>query len=178
MDSPTLDTLFRAHARDITAFLRHQLPCPDLADDLCQEVFLRLGRQRLDANASDTRLEQPRAYLFRIARNLLIDHHRRRQARPGDRPTEDDDIACLACPHAARYSDPEAAAERRLCRRGLERAMAGLPPHLRQALVWHRLEGLSQAEIGRRLGVSERMAGRYVRQAISHCRDRLTAPAI
>ncbi|MCK2184299.1 RNA polymerase sigma factor [Halomonas getboli] len=182
MDSPTLDTLFRAHARDITAFLRHQLPRPDLAEDLCQEVFLRLGRQRTDQthsgrDASGTLLEQPRAYLFRIARNLLIDHHRRGQSRPGDRPLEDDDVPCLACPYAASYSDPEAATERRLCRRGLEQAMAGLPPRLRQALVWHRLEGLSQAEIGRRLGVSERMAGRYVAQAIGRCREQLIGTA-
>ncbi|WP_016855482.1 RNA polymerase sigma factor [Halomonas smyrnensis] len=173
MDATTLDTLFRAHARDITAFLRHQLPCPDLADDLCQEVFLRLGQQPSGRGASGTRLEQPRAYLFRIARNLLIDHHRRSQARPADRPLEDDDLPCLACPYAVVPSDPEAAAERRLCRRGLARTMAGLPPRLRQALVWHRLEGVPQAEIGRRLGVSERMAGRYVKQAIVHCRDRL-----
>lgn len=156
---PDLDTLFQRHAGDLAGYLRRQLPCPHLAEDLCQEVFLRLGQ-----HPEPTRLEEPRAYLFRIARNLLIDHHRRRRSRPLDQPLDDPEL-CLACPRSC----PERDADRALCRKALDTALASLPPRLRQALIWHRLEGLTQAEIGRRLGVSERMAGRYVAQAIEHC---------
>ncbi len=155
-----LDTLFRHHAGDLAGYLRRQLACPDLAEDLCQDVFLRIGQQR-----EPEALAQPRAYLFRIARNLIVDHHRRRRARPLSQPL-DDHAPCLACPRAC----PETAADHALCLKGLRAALADLPPRQRQALVWHRLEGLTQAEIGRRLGVSERMAGRYVAQAIEHCR--------
>ncbi|MDN3522212.1 RNA polymerase sigma factor [Halomonas ramblicola] len=156
-----LDTLFRHHAGDLAGYLKRQLACPDLAEDLCQDVFLRIGQLR-DPEA----LTQPRAYLFRIARNLIVDHHRRRRTRPLDQPLDDHE-SCLTCPRAC----PETATDHALCLKGLRAVLADLPPRLRQALVWHRLEGLTQAEIGRRLGVSERMAGRYVAQAIEHCRN-------
>ncbi|WP_275286073.1 RNA polymerase sigma factor [Halomonas elongata] len=165
--SPDLDALFRRYAQDIAGYLQRRLSPPDLAEDLCQDVFLRLGQHP----APDV-LEQPRAYLFRIARNLLIDHHRRCRARPEGPPVEAPET-CLACP----YADPEAATDLSLCRKGLQTALAGLPTRQRQALTWHRLEGLTQAEIGRRLGVSERMAGRYITQAIEGCRCRLLEPA-
>lgn len=158
-----LDALFRRHAQDLAGYLQRRLSRPELAEDLCQDVFLRLG-QHPDPDA----LEQPRAYLFRIARNLLIDHQRRCRVRP-EGPPVDASGMCLACPHA----DPEADAERSLCWKGLQSALAELPPRQRQALTWHRLEGLTQAEIGRRLGVSERMAGRYISQALEGCRCRL-----
>ncbi|MFP4138361.1 MAG: RNA polymerase sigma factor [Halomonas sp.] len=168
MKDPTdLDALFRRHAGDLAGYLRRQLRCPELAEDLCQDVFLRVG-QHPQAEA----LEQPRAYLFRIARNLLIDHHRRCRTRPAGRPLDDADL-CLVCPRAC----PERDADRALCHKALQAALESLPPRQRQALVWHRLEGLTQAEIGRRLGVSERMAGRYIAQAITQCRELLDMPA-
>ncbi|MCL7939888.1 sigma-70 family RNA polymerase sigma factor [Halomonas sp. ATCH28] len=161
---PDLDALFQLHATDLAGYLRRQLPCPHLAEDLCQEVFLRLGQ-----HPEPGRLVESRAYLFRIARNLVIDHHRRRRSHPVCQPLDEPDL-CLACPHAC----PERDTDRALCRRVLYATLDTLPPRLRQALVWHRIEGLTQAEIGRRLGVSERMAGRYVAQAIARCRERLT----
>lgn len=164
---PDLDALFQRHATDLAGYLRRQLPCPHLAEDLCQEVFLRLGQ-----HPEPGRLEEPRAYLFRMARNLVVDHHRRRCSRPTGQPL-DDPALCLSCPRPC----PEEATERRLCLMRLREAMDALPPRLRQALTWHRLEGLTQAEIGRRLGVSERMAGRYVAQAIERCRAQLEGAA-
>ncbi|MCG6657775.1 sigma-70 family RNA polymerase sigma factor [Halomonas campisalis] len=159
-----LDALFQRHATDLTGYLRRQLHCPHLAEDLCQEAFLRLGQ-----HPELGRLVESRAYLFRIARNLIIDHHRRLRSRPVCQPL-DEPALCLDCPRAC----PERNADSALCRRALYAALATLPPRLRQALVWHRIEGLTQAEIGHRLDVSERMAGRYVAQAIARCREQLS----
>lgn len=159
-----LDALFQRHATDLAGYLRRQLPCPHLAEDLCQEVFLRLGQ-----HSKPGELEAPRAYLFRITRNLIIDHHRRRRSRPTCQPLDTPEL-CLACPRGC----PERETDRALCQRALHAALETLPPRQRQALIWHRLEGITQAEIGHRLGVSERMAGRYIAQAIASCRERLT----
>ncbi|MFY0992191.1 RNA polymerase sigma factor [Halomonas sp. C05BenzN] len=160
---PDLDALFQRHATDLAGYLRRQLQCPHLAEDLCQEIFLRLGQHPEPGG-----LEAPRAYLFRMARNLVIDHHRRCRSRPASQPLDTPGL-CLVCPRPC----PEEEAERHLCLMRLRETMDTLPTRLRQALTWHRLEGLTQAEIGRRLGVSERMAGRYVAQALARCRDRL-----
>lgn len=159
----SLTRLYQLHASDLNAYLRHRLGCPALADDLCQETFLRLSQRPYDEH-----LEEPRAYLFSTAKNLIIDHFRRRQSRI-DHQQLDDPHLCLTCPLAS----PETAADRALCYRHLRRAMSSLPPRLNQALTWHRLEGVTQAEIGRRLGVSERMAGRYIAQALEQCRGTL-----
>ena len=106
-----------------------------------------------------------RAFLYRVARNLLIDHHRQQLVRPQSAPideTLESDVP-----------EPERATEdsRRLAR--LQGLMQELPEHLRQALLWNRLDGLTQREIGERLGVSESMAGRYILKALEYCQERM-----
>lgn len=91
------------HEAELLGFLAHRLRDRDLAEDLLQEVFLRAMRQ----GQGFCTLEQPRAWLFQVARNALIDHAR--TARPwvelGDdltapEPEERDPVdaldACLA----------------------------------------------------------------------------------
>ncbi|SFH81720.1 RNA polymerase sigma factor [Modicisalibacter xianhensis] len=155
----TLDQLFQEHSRELAGYLARKLDAPDLAADLCQEVYLRLRRSALPDP-----LRNPRAYLFRIARNLLIDHQRQRGAQPETMPLDDPTLALestTTCPETA-VSQAQRLAQVRA-------RLSRLPSHVRQALLWHRLDGLPQREIAQRLGVSERMAGRYITQAIEAC---------
>nr|CDQ33437.1 putative RNA polymerase sigma factor FecI [Virgibacillus halodenitrificans] len=161
----TLDRLFMEHSRELVGYLAGKLDTPELAADLCQEVYLRLQRARLTQP-----LANPRAYLFRIARNLLIDHQRQARARPETIPLEDTTTG-LACARPCPEADV-CQAQRLACVRTCLRRQ---PRHVRQALLWHRLEGLPQREIAARLGVSERMAGRYIEQALHACRQAIGA---
>ena len=161
MREALFESLYRQHHRELLGFLRRQVESGEQAADLCHEVYLRLLN-----SASENGLENPRAYLFRIARNLLIDH-RRRQAP--ELIAIDTLEPVLVCPRAC----PEAEACQQQCVRQLTQTLAGLPERLRQALIWHRMEGMTQREIGRRLGVSERMAGRYIAQAVTRCQEEL-----
>jgi len=65
---PTLDGLFEAHGRDLLGYLRTLTDDAALAEDALQEAFVRLaGREgRLAA------VDEPRAYLFRVARNEAL----------------------------------------------------------------------------------------------------------
>lgn len=152
------------HADELLGFLIGQTRGSEDAHDLRQEVFLRLSR----VAASDS-IRDVRAYSFRIARNLAVDYHRRRRAEAS---LFDGKCADWDAPSSTATPDIE------LCgRQDLEQlriAVAELAPRLRQALLWARLDGLKLAEIGRRLGVSESMAGRYVAQALAHCQSRLS----
>jgi transmembrane sensor len=65
---------------------------------------------------------------------------------------------------------PEAALLARERLRLLDEALRQLPPKPRAALLLNRVEGLTQAEIARRLGVSESMVVKYIAQALRHCR--------
>jgi transmembrane sensor len=53
----------------------------------------------------------------------------------------------------------------------LDEALLQLSANARQALLLNRIEGLTQAQIAQRLGVSESMVAKYIGQALRHCRD-------
>lgn len=165
------DDLFQQHAPELSGFFHRRLGSPDQAADLCQEVYLRL--RRLERAGDVSALRDPRAFLFRIARNLLIDHLRQQRARPATVALHDPDLRL-----ESDAPTPEAAASSAQTLAGVQAALTELPDHVRQALLWHRLEGLSQREIGTRLGVSERMAGKYITRALSHCRAWLAAAVL
>ncbi len=78
-----LSALVRDHGPELQHFLTRRLGCADTAKDLVQDTFLRLLQ-----NMPGEILGNPRAFLFRVATNLLIDHHRRQQHR--DTVTLDD----------------------------------------------------------------------------------------
>ncbi|WP_448508166.1 sigma-70 family RNA polymerase sigma factor [Immundisolibacter sp.] len=63
---------WRAHGTELAGFLARQIADRHLAQDLLQEVFLRAVRQGQGFCA----IRQPRAWLFQVARNALIDHAR------------------------------------------------------------------------------------------------------
>ncbi len=76
-----VQSLFGEHAADLLGYARRISPeDPGQAEDLVQETFLRAWRHRerlaVHANA--------RAWLFQVTRNLAVDRHRRRAARPGE----------------------------------------------------------------------------------------------
>ncbi len=158
-DSDTHDGQFQRHAGELLRFLTRQLKCSELAADLRQETWLRFQRRGADE------VGNLRAFLYRIARNLVIDHQRQQQARP-----QEEDVSVEL---ASELPGPEQIAGdvQQLAR--LQDILQDLPAHLRQALLWNRLEGLTQKEIGQRLGVSESMAGRYILKALEHCQQKM-----
>jgi RNA polymerase sigma-70 factor (ECF subfamily) len=63
---------WREHERELRGYLVHRLGDPDGADDLLQEIFLKSMRQ----GAGFCEIENPRAWLFQVARNALVDQAR------------------------------------------------------------------------------------------------------
>lgn len=86
---------WQQHEVELRGYLAHQLHDPHLADDLLQEVFVRALRQGRDF----CRLDNARAWLFQVARNALVDHHRlhkETEAVPEDIPAEEDEHEPIA----------------------------------------------------------------------------------
>src|SRR4051794_7981082 len=145
-DDEAFAVLYERYAPRIRAYLMRLVGDEHLAQDLTHEVFVSaLRRLRND--------RPPIAFgpwLYRIARNASIDVHRRSQIVrqvPLDGNTEEP-------PSSANGSAPEAAAE---VRHGLEQlrdVLGGLSESHRSVLVLRELEGLSNGEIGRRMGLS------------------------
>ena len=126
--------LFERHGRPVRAYLRALTGSVDLAEDLAQDVFLRVVRGAERYQAQD----RERAWLFRIARNTLIDHRRRSAVRPMTvgRPVE------------------SARGATQTLRLDLSQALARLPDSEREALLMAEIGGLSYAEIAALLGIT------------------------
>lgn len=131
------------------------------AEDVAQETMLR-------ALQSDvTGVLQPRAWLHRAARNVATDAWRRRSTAEEARER---------FPSGEGSSDadgPEQALRAAQLQAQLEAALAELPLKCRQVFVWQRLDGLSQAEIAERLGLSRNSIERYMIRALRHLRERV-----
>ena len=76
--SADVEGLFAAHHQQLFRYLYRALGHREAARDLTQDVFLRVSR----SSVPDGTAPQQQAWLFRIARNLLIDHYRRRKRSP------------------------------------------------------------------------------------------------
>lgn len=120
---------------------------------------------RLSARDDLEDLENPRAFLYRVAHNVAIEERRRLDARAraenGLTPLEGGETDDC---------DPERVLAGKERRRLLEVAFATLEPRMRQVVIMSRQDELSSAEIARRLGLSPTHVKRLMAQAIAHCR--------
>lgn len=137
---------------------------PQVAEDLAQETYLRT-RKAMDAGP----IEHLEAFLYLTAKNLALDHRRRRHARGGvvraggDHP----DIANIP----SDTPDPEVALIERERLRRLENAVRRLPERARRVWVLARLEGWTYPQIARHLGISQGTVFNDLKLAMGQCRD-------
>ena len=114
-------------------------------DDIVQETY-----ERLSTAASVDDIHNPRSYMFQVARSVILSHIRRSRVVvmhsfaqvDGDDFIDDE-------------ADPEVIAIDRDELFRLGRAIAELPRRMREVFVMRRIEGLSQRQVAKRLGLSE-----------------------
>ncbi|KAF1024172.1 MAG: putative RNA polymerase sigma factor FecI [Pseudomonas sp.] len=162
---PSSADAVRGFYADILHFLRKRTDNASDAADMTQDVFT----QWLDYRDRG-RVEQPRAFLFQMARNLLRDHWRKQKVRNSahHHPAQADGE-----PVTESHDDPMAAAQRLQHLEQLKEVLAELSPRRREALMLHRFEGLSQVQIAGRMGVSVSMVEKHIALALLHCKQRL-----
>jgi RNA polymerase sigma-70 factor (ECF subfamily) len=160
--SDPLEQVWQALAADLRRFLRRRIADPEVAEDLLQETFLK-ATQHLRGGADPATLPP---WLFRVARNAVIDHHRRRR---GDGPLPDEG---LADPRDDALDQQDLL---RLCG-SFRNFVHALPPPYREALLLTAYDGLDQVEMAARLGIpvatakSRVQRGRaLLRQALLDC---------
>ena len=134
--------------RPVYALILRMVRDAETAEDLAQEVFVKAYRHL----ASYDPRRKFASWLFKVAHNTTIDHLRRAQLDTVPLAAEQEDggglLAVLADTSA---ESPAAAAERRAMARALERAIRGLRPDYREAVVLRYIEGLSYEEIAEAL---------------------------
>lgn len=158
----TFSAVYRSVHAELMRFLGKRLESQADAADLAQDAFAQWLGWRDRAG-----VEQPRAFLFHIARNLLRDHWRRQQRQGVSEPLESIEGESQAQAGPLERLDQQ----QRLLH--LSRALQDLPPRRREALILHRFEGLSQSEVAKRMGISLSMVEKHIAAALLHCKREL-----
>ena len=153
-----LKAIFEARFKDLVRYIEYRLPNKDDARDLAQEAFFRLLRR-----SRDVLIENPEAYLFRIAGNLAYEQ-RLRHPMEGLSDEELVDESAVV---------PESSVDHQQRLDRLVRVLSRLPPLPRAALILQRRDGMTYAEIGAELNTSTHMVKKYIAIALLHCREEL-----
>ena len=152
-----LELLWDQYSTRLRAFIRSRVWDDAEAEDILQEVFIRIHRHL----CCQPEWNKPKSWIYQIARNLIIDHYRRRRETvelPESLPAEPD----------LPEEDPEA-----VLALSLKEMIDGLPEHYRQALLLTEYQGLSQKQLAERLGISLSGAKSRVQRARERLRDML-----
>jgi len=151
------------HRDQLSRFILRKLGSEEMSADILQEAYLRLSR-----HGAPERIENPRAFVYRVIGNLVIDYQR----LSANRLMQDiDEVSLHAI--AAPAPGPELRYEHQQRLQAMQQAMAELPDDCRLAFYWNRVEGLGHAEVAARLNISESMVAKHLARAMRHCRDRL-----
>ena len=160
------DELYRRWSRRLYGYVLRHVGDAVIADDLFQEVFLTVLRDR----SYDPTRGRFAAWLFALARNRCLDHRRadeRRAHRRADMPEE------AAAESPSTPSDPEETLARAQQGRTVRAAMAGLPEAQRQLLILKQVGGLTYREIGEMHGIPEGTVKSRLHAAVSAFRRAL-----
>ncbi|MFM0645998.1 sigma-70 family RNA polymerase sigma factor [Paraburkholderia bryophila] len=180
---PTPDTM-KDRDSDITAtvvrermklgnFIRRRVRDPGEAEDILQDVFYEF----VQAYRLPAPIEQASAWLFRAARNRIIDRFRKKKEQPLSELIDDGDEADyeyrldLALP--AHDAGPEALYARAALLETLQDALDDLPPNQRDVFIAHELEGRAFKELAAETGVAINTLLARKRYAVLHLRARL-----
>lgn len=155
---------FLEHYEELVGTWTRRLRNRAQAEDLAHDTFVRV------LESDSAAVQQPRAYLHQTARNIAVDGYRREDRRSA-MESEAIDLG------ASSIDDPEHYMHAIQLADSIEAALGELPINCRKVFVWQKLEGLTQAEIAERLGLSKNMVEKYMIRTLRHLRDRLDGGA-
>jgi RNA polymerase sigma-70 factor, ECF subfamily len=133
----TLEQIWREFAGKLGQFIRARVSDPATAEDIFQDVFVKI-QKRLGQLHDPTKLQ---GWIYRIARNAIIDHYRTRKETvevPDTLPIETD----------------EQDGEVEELKAAFRRMIHSLPDPYREAVLLTGFDGLTQQQLADRLGIS------------------------
>ncbi len=153
-------------------YIRKHVVNLEATEDILQEVFCEL----IEAYRLLKPIEQVSAWLFRVARNRIIDRFRGRKVESLSQPKygeDDDEAVSLEDLLPSPESGPEAAYVRSVLLEEIDEALEEMPPEQRSVFIAHEWEGYSFKELSAETGVSVNTLLSRKRYAVLHLRRRL-----
>jgi RNA polymerase sigma factor (sigma-70 family) len=159
------------YGRQLFGFIRDRVATDEDAEDILQDVWYQFS------NVLETEpIEQTSAWLFRVARNRIIDKYRKRQTASLEEEmfaeTDDGEFNFREILLAG-DSTPETEHLRNLFWQELFAALDELPAEQREVFVWNELEDIPFHEIAGRTGEKVNTLISRKRYAVLHLRKRL-----
>jgi RNA polymerase sigma factor (sigma-70 family) len=154
------------HESALKSWLHARFPWLLEVDDVTQDALLRLWRRQTKANG--TPIKSPKALLFAIAHNAVVDLARRRKAVKMESAAEHE-FSCT-------LDENEGVVETVIARQELEflaDAIRQLPNRCRQVITLTKLCGLTEKEIARKLGISDTTVRTHVVRGMERCTEYL-----
>lgn len=166
-DEGAFEAIFMTYYAALCSFVQSYVLAPDIAEELVQDVFLRIWERRAEWAPPGG----VRAYLFTACRNRALDHvkHERIVARTADAARREGHPPGAGQPP----SPPDIDAQATELAEALHDAVHELPERRRQVLVLRWEHGLSHAEIAEVLGISVKGVETQLGRAMATLRVRL-----
>jgi RNA polymerase sigma factor (sigma-70 family) len=172
-DRRIAETIERERGR-LRNFIRKNVADREDVEDVLQDVFFEL----VEAQRLMKPIEEVGAWLFRVARNRIIDRFRKRRPEsstmaPPSSDTEEGDAGSLEDLLPSAEAGPEAAYARGVLLDELAAALGELPEDQRFVFVAHELEGKSFRELASETGINVNTLLSRKHYAVRHLRRRL-----
>lgn len=153
-------SIFDQYYESIRSFAYYKTGDVDLADDIVQEVFLKIW-----TNRKDVKDDTVKSLLYTIASNIIKNHYKHQKVvfnfQKNDQPNEISD-------------ETDSNIRQEELNRKLQDALAEIPEKSREVFLMNRIEGLTYADIADRLGLSVKAIEKRMSEALSIIRSRIS----
>ncbi len=159
-----IEELFKSYRDVLQRHIYRLLRNKDDAQELMQETFIRAMQQdHLEQQQATTK-----AYLFKIATNLVIDKARKNARQQRDKHQSCDDVEVVST-----LPSPNRQVESQQIMQQLKLVLNELTPRCRQIFILHRFKEMSYSEIAEKMDITTRTVDRQMSIAMTLCRERL-----
>lgn len=156
-----LKEVYDQYFESLRGFLYYKTGDIDLAEDLVQEVFIKIWEKRLDIKKDTVK-----SLLFTIGNNLMINHYKHKQvvmSHQGD----------VIAQNKTEFKSPQFVLEEKEFETKLNAVMQALPEGCREVFLMNRIDKLKYDEIAERLGLSVKAIEKRMSKAISIIKEHI-----
>ncbi|WP_338290600.1 RNA polymerase sigma factor [Planctobacterium marinum] len=153
----SIETIFEAHRESLASFIAKRIGSPASTDDIMQDLYIKL--QTIDSAT----IKYPKAYLFRMANNLIIDEQRKQNRYVSEEEA----------PQPESQQGPEQIIQHRQKLEVIKDALQELPEKTRDVFYLQKLGDIDKNQVARQLDISVNMVEKHLRKALSFCQSKL-----
>jgi len=156
--------LYKTHYHSLYNFFLKRLGSHEDAADAVQEAFKRL----IGSNGTG-KMKSPEAYLFQIAKNLVVDMLRSKSihAKYIESVEIEEQLSTIPLPDVALDTQKR--------KKLVQKALSELPSRCREVFILHRFDNLTYSQIAKRLNISTRTVENHIAKALFYLRKHLAA---